>query len=77
MSYYCGDCRRTVWTSCSHARARRNRLTSGGSSYSRGSSDVGSVGIDSSGHLTVGLGGGLGIDTVNGDLTVFGIDTGI
>lgn len=77
MSYYCGNCRCQVYTSCSHARARRNHLRADDARSAASSDNAGSVGVDSSGHLTVGLGGGLGIDTVNGDLTVFGIDTGI
>lgn len=33
--------------------------------------------VDSSGHLAENLGGGIGVDLVNGDLTVGGVDTGI
>lgn len=46
------------------------------------SDNAGQVSIDTSGDLSVGIGGGLGIDTANGDLTVqiapgISIDTGI
>ncbi|WP_429429156.1 hypothetical protein [Nocardia sp. GAS34] len=49
---------------------------------SRDDDNNGKITVDSSGHLSVGIGGGgLGIDTTNGDLTVagnsgFSIDTG-
>lgn len=37
----------------------------------------GTLTVDSSGHLTENLGGGIGVDLVNGDLTIGGFDTGI
>jgi hypothetical protein len=37
---------------------------------------AGSLFVDSSGHLSENLGGGVGMDLVNGDLTVDGIDVG-
>lgn len=36
----------------------------------------GSLFVDSSGHLAENLGGGIGVDLVNGDLTVGGVDVG-
>ena len=44
--------------------------------------NAGQIGIDTSGDLTIGIGGGLGIDTKDGDLTVevvpgISIDTGL
>jgi hypothetical protein len=44
--------------------------------------NVGQFGIDTSGDLTVGTGGGRGVDLANGDLTVevaphFSVDTGV
>lgn len=53
--------------------------TANGSSYdyrNDSTDNVGEAGIDSSGNLTIGIGGGVGIDVVNGDITIDNIDTG-
>lgn len=36
----------------------------------------GTLFVDSSGHLSENLGGGVGIDLVDGDITINGVDTG-
>jgi len=38
---------------------------------------AGTLSVDSSGHLMENLGGGIGIDLANNDITIGGIDTGV
>lgn len=59
-------------SNCSNGACRREMGNRGGSSTASNTSssdNAGQLGIDNQGDLTVGLGGGLGVDTSDGSLT--------
>lgn len=60
-------------------RARQAGSSSSSTSSARSDDNTGQLGIDNQGDLTIGIGGGLGIDTSDGSLTFgsggFSIDT--
>jgi hypothetical protein len=54
---------------CQRLAARRSTETASSTASSSSSDNAGQLGIDNQGDLTIGLGGGLGIDTSDGSIT--------